>query len=276
MMRDNRTYIRVHDGIVDHPKIVSLSVPARWAIVALWCYSSRHLTDGVVPDAVVKSHGRKVAAELVAAGLIESCERGWLCHDYLEHQQSASERLSLREKRAEAGARGGRAKASKVVASASGLPEGLLSKNVAELERELEKETTHVVTDTERAVLIRPSGEKNAEKQAFWRAMLTACGIDPARVNDVSRRDYQRAARALAQSQATPADMNRRAKAMRNAYSVPITPILLAKHWEEFARPGATGPTYADPYPTRTLDPETNERGLAAVREALNRKAAEA
>jgi len=97
-MADERTYIRVHDGIEDHPKIAPLSDKAFRLLVTTWGWCSRHLTDGRVPLKVWNKRGTKRARdELLAAKLIEVCDGigeptgGYvLMHDYLEHQRSAA------------------------------------------------------------------------------------------------------------------------------------------------------------------------------------------
>ena len=46
MPADRRTYITVHDGMPEHPKVDALSDKAFRALVGLWCWCSRNLTDG--------------------------------------------------------------------------------------------------------------------------------------------------------------------------------------------------------------------------------------
>lgn len=97
-MPDERTYIRVHDGVMDHPKVDPLSDKAFRLLMAGWCYCSRYLTDGRMPAATWEKRGTKPARrELVAAGLVEVYADHVMWHDYLEHQRSASD---VEEKRA--------------------------------------------------------------------------------------------------------------------------------------------------------------------------------
>lgn len=145
MPRDLRSYITVHDGMPDHPKIAPLSDGAFRLLITSWCWSSRFLTDGVLPAAVwAKSAAKRVRTELVVTGLAVVQEDGTvLLHDYLEHQRSASEAAVLHGKRAAAGAAGGKQKASNRLANAvanavaNGQQTG--SKALPELELELEK-----------------------------------------------------------------------------------------------------------------------------------------
>lgn len=97
-MRDERTYIRVHDGMPDHPKVESLSDKAFRLLVVHWCWCSRYLTNGQIPRAKWDKEGTpKARRELLAAGLAKECGEQVRMHDYLQHQRSAGE---VEEKRA--------------------------------------------------------------------------------------------------------------------------------------------------------------------------------
>lgn len=108
--RDTRTYITVHDGIFDHPKVAGLSDRSFRSLIELWCYCSRQLTDGFVSDAIWRKRVLpRVRAELIDAELVvmHHTGRGVFMHDYLKHQRSAAEVADLREKRRSAGRKGG-------------------------------------------------------------------------------------------------------------------------------------------------------------------------
>jgi hypothetical protein len=106
-MADDRTYIRVHDGMDEHPKIEPLSDAAFRLLLRSWFYCSRNRTDGRMPDAIWKKRGTaKTRAELLAAGLAEQCEGYVEMHDYLEHQRSAEEIRLLKEHRGDTGTLG--------------------------------------------------------------------------------------------------------------------------------------------------------------------------
>lgn len=111
MTKDTRTYIRVHDGMPDHPKVAGLSDRAFRLLVELWAYCSRQLTDGVVPPVVARKRGGRALTELMAAGLVRDHEKGYECHDYLGHQRSKAHVEAIKAKRREAGKKGGRPKA---------------------------------------------------------------------------------------------------------------------------------------------------------------------
>ena len=106
-MADDRTYIRVHDGMDEHPKIEPLSDGAFRLLLRSWFYCSRNHTDGRMPDAIWKKRGTaKTRAELLAAGLAEQCDGYIEMHDYTEHQRTAEEIRLLREVRGDSGTYG--------------------------------------------------------------------------------------------------------------------------------------------------------------------------
>ncbi|TDD68590.1 hypothetical protein, partial [Actinomadura rubrisoli] len=108
-MADTRTYIRVHDGMPDHPKVDGLSDKAFRVLVESWCWCSRHLTDGRMPAATWHKRGTpKARRELVDSGLVEQLDdRTVRFHDYLEHQRSAAEVEEMKAARSQGGTYGG-------------------------------------------------------------------------------------------------------------------------------------------------------------------------
>lgn len=106
-MADDRTYIRVHDGLYEHPKVAGLSDAAFRLLIESWCYCSRNHTDGQMADVIWKRRGTpKARRELVEAGLAEQHAGHVEMHDYLEHQRSAEEIRLLREVRGDTGTYG--------------------------------------------------------------------------------------------------------------------------------------------------------------------------
>ncbi|WP_187284963.1 hypothetical protein [Streptomyces sp. OR43] len=122
--KDKRTYVKVHDGLPDHPKIIDAGGEAGWLYVCGLAYASRQLTDGVLPRRLVLrltdgSNPEASASALVRVGLWHEGEHDcptcpqaspdtYVIHDYLEHQRSSAEVADLRAKRAAAGQRGGK------------------------------------------------------------------------------------------------------------------------------------------------------------------------
>lgn len=105
------TWVKLDDGLPDHPKVVGLSAEAFAVYVSGICYCSRNLTDGLIPrGALVRltnaKRPTKAADELVAANLWREHPQGWSVHDYTEHQRSRDEVIDISEKRAQAGAKG--------------------------------------------------------------------------------------------------------------------------------------------------------------------------
>lgn len=175
--KDKRTYVKVHDGLPDHPKIIEAGGEAGWLYICGLAYASRQLTDGVIPVRLVPrltdgSKPEASASALVRVGLwhegAHSCERcpqggadTYVIHDYLVHQRSAAEVADLSAKRSAAGQRGGkrsgesrRASSTREAnreASASAKPKQAASKTEAETETETEEEKTYTRTPAEPA-----------------------------------------------------------------------------------------------------------------------------
>lgn len=120
-------WVRIDDQFPDHPKIVDVGVVAAWLHVAAMCYCSRYLTDGRlsinaararVSDSQVRELTGKpvddLIERLVAAGLWERVDGGFVIHDWHAYQPSAgnvkAKRDELSQKRAEAGRRGAEAR----------------------------------------------------------------------------------------------------------------------------------------------------------------------
>lgn len=156
---DPRTYITVHDGMPDHPKIAGLSDAAFRALVTGWCWCSRYLTDGVMPLEVWSRIGNKRCRDELVRNLnvLPSADGTSVeFHDYLQHQRSRQQVIDLREKRAEAGRKGGKA-GSKPATSAKQMLPDLLSKTEAE-NRE-QRVTTEVVRDSVSSVPLSNASE---------------------------------------------------------------------------------------------------------------------
>ena len=98
-------WAKIDDGWWAHPKVMELSLAASglWARALSW---SCHQRKDTVPRrflAMVDADDIH-AKELVDAGLWIECDAGWRIHDWSEYQER-----TLSEKRAEAGAKGGKA-----------------------------------------------------------------------------------------------------------------------------------------------------------------------
>ncbi|MBP7594329.1 MAG: hypothetical protein KA755_01620 [Candidatus Microthrix sp.] len=93
------TWVRLEDSFPEHPKILGLSVAAKWLIVEGLCWCNRNLTDGFIAAEAAPRLGatKKLAGELVEAGVWELCDGGWMVHDYDEFQPSRERVLADRE-----------------------------------------------------------------------------------------------------------------------------------------------------------------------------------
>lgn len=125
------TWFKIDDSFYDHPKVFD----APDCAVALWvragAWSARNLTDGFVPaglPARLCDDPETAVKELVRRGLWVRISGGFRFHDWADFNPSGESVTTLRAKRAEAGRKGGQAKAanqkakqtsSKDVASAS-------------------------------------------------------------------------------------------------------------------------------------------------------------
>ena len=164
MGSDQRTYITVHDGMPDHPKIAGLSDRAFRLLIETWCWCSRHLTDGVVPVKAWNKRGTKAARdELRAVGLTEDHPEGVYMRDYLQHQRSRAQIEAIKKARREAGALGGAASARSK----------RLSKSLSKTSSEFNPEVREQITDTENIEeprTLTPSGDGFDE---FWKQYPT-------------------------------------------------------------------------------------------------------
>lgn len=102
-------WFNVDDGFCSHPKVLATSLSARglWVTAGSWC--SSHLTDGVVPSHVLASLGGTptLAEELVTAGLWKKRRGGYVFHDWKQCNKTKKEVVDIRQKRADAGRKGG-------------------------------------------------------------------------------------------------------------------------------------------------------------------------
>lgn len=140
MATDPRLFFKLHNGFPEHPKAIELSDKAFRQLIEAWCYCSRNLNDGKLTKAQFsKLFSAKSRKELLTVGFVTASENGYEMHDYLEHQQSAEQVETRRNKRAAAGSMGGRAKANGV-ASASPHAKQTASKSVADTDTDTDEE----------------------------------------------------------------------------------------------------------------------------------------
>src|SRR5262247_3351730 len=97
---------RLDDGLLDHPKVSAaarvlgtkngrVTVIGFYAMALMW--TNRHLTDGVLPDAVIEgfssyaTNPAAIADALARAGLFDKHEAGYRIHDFRDYNPSAAE-----------------------------------------------------------------------------------------------------------------------------------------------------------------------------------------
>ena len=64
-MKDNTRWVKLSQDFPQHPKTMSVSIPARWLFVEMLCYCSRFLTDGEIPADAAKAIVMPIAIETV-------------------------------------------------------------------------------------------------------------------------------------------------------------------------------------------------------------------
>lgn len=127
-------WVRLDEGFPRHPKIAAAGPLGMALQVAALCYCNEYLTDGFIPTGVARTlldldgiamhmwqgemigGGQDATADLVIqdvvqAGLWKKVKNGWKIHDYHDYQPTKTQVLEMRKQRAEAGKRGGQAKA---------------------------------------------------------------------------------------------------------------------------------------------------------------------
>ncbi len=136
------TYVKVDDHFTEHPKVLEIGPMAECLWLRGLCYAGRNRTDGRVPAGIVRRmgdmDGEATAARLVEVGLWEAEAGGWRMHDYGDWQRSREEIDEISAKRTEAGRRGGKQRASK-----------LLELSLANVKQNSSKRLAYTDTDTD-------------------------------------------------------------------------------------------------------------------------------
>jgi hypothetical protein len=250
MPKDERTYITVHDGLMEHPKIEALSDKAFRTLLSCWCWCSKNRSDGKISrKSWLKRGTPRARKELVDNGLAVLTDDGAEMHDYLQHQRSAEEIEDLINKRKEAGKKGGEAKARNLAnAKASATGQGVAnakanalangkhppSKSVPETETDTDTDTdTEQLQEQLLAATSSQRDEPAARKtDPLFDALVEACGVNPAELTTSFRGSVNKALKDLRAVDATPGQVKVRAQRFRKRYeSISLTPSALAKHW---------------------------------------------
>ncbi|URM86521.1 hypothetical protein PBI_HILLTOPFARM_80 [Mycobacterium phage Hilltopfarm] len=163
MAKDSRLYGKFTLDFPRHPKIAILSDAAFRCLVEATLYSRDQLSDGLLARRyAIATWGLDVLTELCNnddenPSLIE-VEKGWLIHDYAEHQDTKADVEARRERNKAAGQKGGLAKAKRTAKRPAKRPASkTLSENVAETETETETHKEPASAGSTRARTRRPS-----------------------------------------------------------------------------------------------------------------------
>jgi len=242
MPRDQRPYITVHHGLPEHPKVVGLSPSAKWSLIELWAYCSRNTSDGRVPKDWAKQLGKQVLAALEKRGLIESVGDNWYCHDYLQHQKSKAEIEDLKEKRREAGSRGGKQRVANLQAnaqaSAAAKSKQVSSKVQPDTDTDTKEQQLLAATSSQRVETAARNGHAARQPDELFDALVAACRINAAELTNAQRGSVNGALKQLREVGASPEQVKTRAKRFADYFpDATLTPPALAKHWGLLARP---------------------------------------
>lgn len=105
-------WVRLDVDFFSHPRTGVLTTTVQKLYLRALLWSAEHETDWFIPTEMGRQWGNALAIkQLVAAGCWEPVEGGWHIHDAEERQPGLTAVRELREKRAEAGRKGGLATA---------------------------------------------------------------------------------------------------------------------------------------------------------------------
>lgn len=223
------TWVKIDDAMTEHPKVIGLSDKAFRAHVRGLCYASRHLTDGFVPDAAAKPWGARFVQELVVKNVWELAENGYEIHDFLDWNPSRTEVEDIRNKRSEAGRRGGqRSKpSSKKEANASDMSEA--KRNPVPVPIPIEEDSLR--SSSSAIVTNRPRNEE-------WDGLAAVFGYSAAGAEAKLWGRLVVELRALGATKPSIEEAARRYSA--HMPTVTLTPTALVKHYQRLTAGPAT------------------------------------
>lgn len=121
MPKDKRIYINLAVDMDRNPKYVDLTDGQKWLIVKAIMHCREYPNDGNLPLPVWVKMGTKrnrISVEFCGAITIDASKNVAIVHDYAEHNQTISEIEQAREKKVNAGQKGGKARAANRAAQA--------------------------------------------------------------------------------------------------------------------------------------------------------------
>ncbi len=95
-------WVRIDDGVPQHPKFLQAGREASWFWVCGNCYCNKYLTDGFIAEHALISLSpgaphRRLAAQLVSAHLWEKTEGGYTVHDFHDYNPKSEHVRTKRE-----------------------------------------------------------------------------------------------------------------------------------------------------------------------------------
>ena len=89
-------WVKLDDQFSDHPKVLEAGPLASWLYVCGLTYAAKHLTDGFIPSGKIRAladvdNPQALADKLVATGLWDRVDNGYIIHDYLEYNPTSEE-----------------------------------------------------------------------------------------------------------------------------------------------------------------------------------------
>lgn len=177
MPRDQRLYMTFPIDFDEHPKVEGLSDSAFRAFVSMNGYSRRHDLDGRIPASTARRRWKvRALNELVASHperpLIVVDGDDYVIRDYAEHQLTRADIEQLREKRAAAGRKGGKARA-----NAQANRKQLLEQTASKVQAESESED---LTKTSKSQ--SPSNRANGSTDSIIGRLAGQAGLDLHRI----------------------------------------------------------------------------------------------
>lgn len=174
-------WVRLDENFPEHPKVVAAGPLAGWLHVCALAYCNRHLTDGFIPEAVVRRltgltdrQVREAIGALEVQSMWQPAAGGYSIHDYLDYQLSSEDVKALRDSKVAAGRKGGKASAqarakARGEARAKAQPQPRASRV---LEAESKPVPSLVVSSKQPAAKLDPNGREPSPAQAltaeFW------------------------------------------------------------------------------------------------------------
>ena len=179
-MADKRAYFKVDVGYLMNPKVLAVAFESPTAVLlhlAAMAYSAQHLTDGVVPLAIVQRIAGATAEDaerLFKRGLLIDRHDGDVeVHDYLEHQRSAAEAKAVSD-RARTKARARWDADSNAHGNAASMPGALPAAVPAAMQREREERERREGTTRARSTRLPATWTPTDEH----RTRATESGVD--------------------------------------------------------------------------------------------------